>query len=178
MIAEKNPLKWLIAFAIVFIVIIASWVWYNEYIYSSGEEIFLKTRPLDPRDILRGDYVILSYEFEQSPLLQNFLKQNSFSYGEILFLSFDENGELTWVSKEKSHWGITLEVPVYDTWYGYEISTGISQYFVPQGTGLEIEKVRGDMQVLVKINPRGEARIVSLYYQGKEIDPKTFIAPN
>ena len=36
-------------------------------ILRSGEEILLKTAPVDPRDLLRGDYVILSYDVSTIP---------------------------------------------------------------------------------------------------------------
>ena len=32
-----------------------------------GTEVTLQTRPVDPRDFLRGDYVVLSYEISSLP---------------------------------------------------------------------------------------------------------------
>ena len=34
---------------------------------SQGREIILTVTPVDPRDLLRGDYVRLGYEISQSP---------------------------------------------------------------------------------------------------------------
>ena len=34
----------------------------------SGTEVLLKTAPVDPRDLLRGDYVALSYDISRVPL--------------------------------------------------------------------------------------------------------------
>ena len=36
-------------------------------ILRSGMEVLLKTAPVDPRDLLRGDYVILSYDISSVP---------------------------------------------------------------------------------------------------------------
>ena len=36
-------------------------------ILQSGTEVVLKTAPIDPRDLLRGDYVILNYEISSVP---------------------------------------------------------------------------------------------------------------
>lgn len=36
----------------------------EEYFLRTGTEILVQTRPVDPRDVFRGDFMILSYEFE------------------------------------------------------------------------------------------------------------------
>ena len=34
----------------------------REWIHSYGETVFLRTAPVDPRDLFRGDYVQLQYD--------------------------------------------------------------------------------------------------------------------
>jgi uncharacterized membrane-anchored protein len=36
-------------------------------ILRDGTEVTLQTRPVDPRDLLRGDYVVLRYDISQLP---------------------------------------------------------------------------------------------------------------
>jgi GDYXXLXY protein len=36
-------------------------------ILREGTEVTLQTRPVDPRDLLRGDYVVLGYDISQLP---------------------------------------------------------------------------------------------------------------
>ena len=36
-------------------------------ILREGREVTLQTRPVDPRDLLRGDYVVLGYDISQLP---------------------------------------------------------------------------------------------------------------
>ena len=36
-------------------------------ILREGREVTLQTRPVDPRDFLRGDYVVLSYDISSVP---------------------------------------------------------------------------------------------------------------
>ena len=50
---------------IIWFVIIAGFIGYKEYTLSQGQKILLKTIPLDPRDLFRGDYVVLNYEISQ-----------------------------------------------------------------------------------------------------------------
>jgi len=46
--------------ALLFVIIVR-----YEYVLNTGQEILMKTRPVDPRDILRGDYVILNYDLRE-----------------------------------------------------------------------------------------------------------------
>jgi uncharacterized membrane-anchored protein len=41
---------------------------YRQYWVSTGERIMLRTEPVDPRDIFRGDYVVLTYEISNLDL--------------------------------------------------------------------------------------------------------------
>ena len=43
-----------------------SWAGWHEYVRSQAPVIHLKTVPVDPRDLLRGDYMILRYEISDA----------------------------------------------------------------------------------------------------------------
>ena len=45
------------------LVIIAGMIGKSLYPLVTGTEVRLKTEPRDPRDLLRGDYVVLNYQF-------------------------------------------------------------------------------------------------------------------
>lgn len=45
-----------------FVIVMASGVWLHENLRTNGQQVILATVPVDPRDILRGDYVDLAYE--------------------------------------------------------------------------------------------------------------------
>jgi len=57
---EKKKLFLLIG--IFWLIIIIGFIAVKEFTLQTGEEVLLKTRPIDPRDLFRGDYVILNYE--------------------------------------------------------------------------------------------------------------------
>ncbi len=44
-----------------------SWAGWHEYSRDTGPTLLLQTRPVDPRDPLRGDYLILSYDISNPP---------------------------------------------------------------------------------------------------------------
>lgn len=44
------------------VVVLLGWAGYHEWVRTTAPTVRLKTLPVDPRDILRGDYMILNYE--------------------------------------------------------------------------------------------------------------------
>lgn len=179
---QKPPLKaliitiiWIVAF---FGVVIAI----QEYTLYTGEEIYLETAPVDPRDLLRWDYVTLRYAFESEDIVQNYITQNNLQDGSTLYLSFTKDSDGLWsvsaVSETRPSSGLFMQVQVQkQSWWRGSLQTGIGKYFVPEGTGRQIELVRSDMTVLAKIDKYGTAKIIDLYYQWEKINPKTFRAP-
>ena len=42
----------------------------REWVVRTGRTVFLRTAPVDPRDVMRGDYVRLNYEMSRVPHVQ------------------------------------------------------------------------------------------------------------
>ena len=92
----------------IWLAIVAIWIMQAEITLKTGREVLLKTVPVDPRDMLMGDYVILNYEISQVPIdnSQNFtcdinkvlyviLKTNSNNIASIKEVSYElPKGEL------------------------------------------------------------------------------------
>ena len=47
---------------IFWLIIIGGFVAYQEFTLKTGQEVLLKVQPVDPRDLFRGDYVVLRYD--------------------------------------------------------------------------------------------------------------------
>lgn len=150
-------------------------------ILANGAEILLKTAPVDPRDFLRGDYVVLNYDISSVPV--------STVTGGIPA----EAGEQTlWVRLKRQQdgfWGIVessfKELPAAsDTvvlrslpFYSYGLSSGetirveygIERYYVPEGEGRPLEEARneGVVSIAASISSSGAAQIRSLVVDGK-----------
>ena len=62
-----NLKKLTIIICIIWTVIVSFWVIKSEYILITGRKVLLKTIPVDPKDLLMGDYVILNYDISQVP---------------------------------------------------------------------------------------------------------------
>jgi uncharacterized membrane-anchored protein len=67
---------------------------YRQYWVSTGERILLRTEPVDPRDIFRGDYVVLTYEISNLDL--SALGSNEkFSNKERIYVVLDKDKDGT-----------------------------------------------------------------------------------
>jgi uncharacterized membrane-anchored protein len=126
----------------------------REYILHTGKIIYLRTAPVDPQDAFRGDYVHLDYEISNVPAssIRDGLKGEP-KHGERVYavLDVDENqvGQVRYVSDKRPDNELFIRGRVSNRWGG-AIQYGIEAFFVEQGKGREIEKLRGtrrDIQV-------------------------------
>ncbi|MDP6548874.1 MAG: GDYXXLXY domain-containing protein [Dehalococcoidia bacterium] len=139
----------------------------KEQTYRSGTTVVLQAAPVDPRSLLQGDYVNLNYEIA---LLPQYL--SDLPSGSAVFVSLVEKGDV-WE-------GIS-----YDTGKpsGKEVfikgfvgrpgmlEFGIGTYFVPEGTGLLIERAQ-DLKVRVAISSGGAALIKEVLVDGQPFEPR------
>ncbi len=127
----------------------------REYILKTGTIIHLRTAPVDPRDIFRGDYVRLNYDISRiaADTLKDVENFKEIKKGKKLYVGLKEgpNGlyEMTHAQFQKPEGGLYLAgrspnrykipQPGFPIWIHY----GIEAYFVEQGAGRAIEKRRG-----------------------------------
>lgn len=150
-------------------------------ILRSGTEVMLKTAPVDPRDLLRGDYVVLSYDISQVPVEKILGETPAVGEAEPLhvLLRKGPDGFATLVSAAFAPIApggpdevILVSDPV--TWYdgqtSLSVSYGIEAYYVPEGEGQALEAARGTeaLSVAVRVSREGEAQIRALYLDGRQ----------
>jgi uncharacterized membrane-anchored protein len=76
------------------VVLLIGIVAYRQYWVASGEKILLKTAPVDPRDIFRGDYINLRYEISTLDL-NNLGVKESFKPMEKVYIILEKNRDGT-----------------------------------------------------------------------------------
>jgi uncharacterized membrane-anchored protein len=156
-------------------------------ILREGREVTLQTRPVDPRDFLRGDYVELDYDitFVAAGALRN---QPVPGRNAPVFVKLAPTAEGFFEAVS-----VHLEpVPLADrevlirgrvisgTYCGsnryafcdkLRVRYGIERYFVPEGEGLEIERARDKRRVAIvaAVTPSGRAAIKRLQIDGKPV---------
>lgn len=176
------------------LLIFSGFILYKEYTLRTGTEVVLKTEPVDPRDLFRGDYVTLNYDISTLDLEEIQAEDLYFDYNDRIYLALAlENGygvpKKIYRNPPDDELYIkgTVKEVIYD-WEAYEDSAikeepylkelrveyGIESYFVPEGRGIEIESQqwtgREGVDVKVIVDRYGNAVIKSLLVEGKEIE--------
>ncbi|WP_456275913.1 GDYXXLXY domain-containing protein [Bacillus sp. AK128] len=134
-----------------------------------GEEIRLKTEPVDPRDIFYGDYVILHYTISTIPK-ELFVDSEELSYDEPVYVVLEQDGDYHQaVSVSRNEPNIEDDQIILKGRYLYNfneqelfIEYGFERYFIPEGTGVELEENRDNMEATIKIAPWGQMKIDEL----------------
>jgi uncharacterized membrane-anchored protein len=157
-------------------------------ILREGQDVLLQTRPVDPRDFLRGDYVVLAYNIS-SVKAGDLANKPSPDRNAVLYVKLAPNADGFYeaVSVHQEPVPVTgREVLIRGrTQYGSRCGTGtvrtfcenlqmkygIEKYFVPEGEGLAIESSRneGKVSVVAAVTPSGRAAIKRLLIDGKPV---------
>lgn len=178
-IMKKRGFKYLGAFLIL-VIILFSMTIQPMMAHGMGDEILIKTKPFDPRDLFRGDYVQLNYEINDISLDQldqeivNIKGEDSHNpyetlRGKKLYVLLKENDrfyEVDKVSLTKPTEGIFLKGKYgYPIWEdqsrekinpaakidGIRVEYTLDKYFVPENTGKELEEKARKGEVFAKI---------------------------
>ncbi len=154
-------------------------------ILRSGTEVLLKTAPVDPRDLLRGDYVILTYDI--SNISTTSISGTRPKEGEVARLNvrLKPGADGFWIVSQASFDPLAAEdgsvvllsLPI--TMYGWEwenagnlmVSYGIERFYVPEGEGKPIEDGRneGRVSVAARVSEDGQAQIRALMLDGEPL---------
>lgn len=132
----------------------------------AGTEVTLQTVPVDPRDLLRGDYVTLAYEISTPNSTARF------EVGDRVWVHLVESGD-RWVAQgvareRPDRWDAAIRGTVADR-SPLRVSYGIEAYFVPEGRGHEVERA-ADVDAVVSVDNAGRARLRYLIVDGARWD--------
>lgn len=163
--------KYLLMAALPLIVLIYTPV-SNAAVLLFGDSILLKTLPVDPRDILRGDYVNLEYEISIIPkdLLPEGLGKDGYGYGikwEDIYVSLEKDkdgiAKVSKVSAVRPPGGLYLKARLLPGWSAPRFDYNLGVYYIPEGTGRALEDAIRDAHVLADVRVfRGRAVIRKL----------------
>jgi len=166
--------KVFILIGIFWILIIGGFIFFKEFTLKTGEEILLKNIPVDPRDLFRGDYVILRYEISEIKTDELAFKGSDFEIGDDIFvlLNIDDTKQaiLSDIAKVKPEDKTFIKGTIkkaYDN--RLVIEYGIESYFVPENTGKEIERERENIYTKIALDGFGRAVIKNLVLDGEDI---------
>ena len=137
-------------------------VFSNEQLLSEGKVITLELAPVDPRSLIQGDYVRLQYEIGELelPVERNqgraylLLKENKDGIYQTIKV-FNRQIDPTKMKLAEDEVIMTGKYNGYD-----QIIFGIESYFVPEGTGLDVE--RNAKLAKVAVSKKGDSILLSV----------------
>lgn len=166
MMRNESIPKFLIAVSIPVIILLSMTV-FPLISYFFGEEILLETEPYDPRDIFRGDHVILNYKINNINIdkLPGEVKKDYKKYrNKKAYAVLKKTGtyyDVDYISIEKPKDGIFLscKLPRYYSFNPYLPDTekivrvyyNLDKFFVPENTGSVLEDMSRKGQLIARV---------------------------
>lgn len=149
----------------------------------SGREIVLPVRPVDPRDLFRGQYVRLGYDVSTVPL--RLIEGPRPVANEPFYVTIEQEDSGDWkpvrltatpprevgpkqvVLKSRTYYRFPTADP--SSVGSIQARYGIESYFVPEGEGPRLEGLARDRKIamLVAVDRKGNAALKGIIIDGK-----------
>lgn len=177
----KNKRNLFLIALIIPILFLLSMTWKPLWTLNAGTTVVLETIPVDPRDILYGDYVRLQFaveEFKEDVIEPALLKElKTQSYGKVIvYAVLQQEGDvygLKSVTADKPGGGVFLKGQMYR--YGGSINGAETIYYadflpdrfyVPENTGGQLEDLSRQGSLIAKM------KVYNGYSILQDIQPK------
>ncbi|MEY4488275.1 MAG: hypothetical protein RIQ79_783 [Verrucomicrobiota bacterium] len=129
--------RWVWLVVAVQVAFLLGWAGFHEVVRHTAPTVRLKTQPVDPRDILRGDYMTLNYDISRAPKPAWWKESQS---EDVFVVLRDEGGyavidtilETEPAADETRHW---VAAKASESNGSVRIEYGVERYFVPEGKG-------------------------------------------
>jgi uncharacterized membrane-anchored protein len=152
-------------------------------ILSNGAEVLLKTAPIDPRDLLRGDYVVLNYDISRVPAGTVVGGMPREAGERTLSVRLQKQADGFWGIAESSFGTlppkpdtVVLESLPFNYYpieadQAFQVDYGIERFYVPEGKGHDLEAARSDgrASVAARVSTTGVGQIRSLLIDGQPV---------
>lgn len=156
----KLAVGWVLAQVLFF----AGWAAVEQRRHTSGDLILVKTAPVDPRDLLSGQYLALSYEFSRPMPMRD--GAGDATDGEEVWVVLMRAGDFhvpAYAQRSRPTGLGRDEVAILGRRERWRTMFGIERYFVPEGTETPAQ---ADTTVRLRVGPDGVARIQQVLVRG------------
>lgn len=162
--------RWLAVVVALQALVLLGWAGYHEWNCATARTILLETRPVDPRDLLRGDYMVLDYKINSAPLPDG--PDKNAPPGREIWVQLRSAGRFyvvaatSWTPIESSGDGIVVRGRIGDRRLLGKVTVdyGIEKFFVPEGKGRPKFK---EMVVEATVSTQGRLGIKRLLLDGQ-----------
>jgi uncharacterized membrane-anchored protein len=142
------------------------WAGYHETVRRTAPTVLLKTRPVDPRDILRGDYMILSYEISRAE--KTVVRADNLT-GDVYVMLKPEGKyhvieEVLSEEPDATEPRMWVKATAQGGFGDLRLDYGIERYFVPEGQGRPSFKL---MEIEASVSAQHRLYIHRVFLDGK-----------
>ncbi|RMD67910.1 hypothetical protein D6817_00190 [Candidatus Pacearchaeota archaeon] len=176
--------KFILAIALQVFIIFAIVV-FKMAVLAGGTEVLLKVEPVDPRDILRGDYARFQYDI--SDLNLYLFDNQQVRNGDTVYVILRQNGKY-WTAQKVQTTKPTADGQVFikgrvasgglesqaeffprDRFQGFHVRVvyGIEEYYIPEGSGHGVDFWNAEAAAKVAVDANGNAALKQIYVNGK-----------
>ena len=160
-------MRWKLAvvWVVLQVLFFAGWAATEQRRQAIGTPLLVRTAPVDPRDLLRGQYLALSYEFSRLQRVRDV--ERELGEGEEIWVVLRPDGEFhvpDHATYERPSALPSGQIAILGRRERWRFVFGVEQYFVPEGTATPLQK---DTTVRLRVGKDGKARIESVLVQGK-----------
>jgi uncharacterized membrane-anchored protein len=157
------------------VILLVSIAGYRQYWVHAGEKVLLKTIPVDPRSLFRGDYVRLRYEISDIDT-EKLPGDDGFVFNDTIYVTLEKKEDGAYGASKVSRatpeeWPFIRGRVRYEHGSTLEVDYGIESYFVEEGKGIEIETApeTKELKVEASVLKSGKATISSLIMDGNRL---------
>ncbi|MBO6901769.1 MAG: GDYXXLXY domain-containing protein [Rhizobiaceae bacterium] len=170
-----------LAVAVIQIGVLASMIVSRAAILRDGREVVLEVHPVDPRDLLRGDYVRIGYNISSLPkeIFEGVSGETGDVDGSAVFVRLEAGeggiwnavsarfGEPPSAARAQNQVDIRGATPIGNVSQAQLIAVdyGIERFYLPEGEGKSIEEGLGErpFRMIVAVDDSGAAQIKAFY---------------
>jgi uncharacterized membrane-anchored protein len=150
-------------------IFLVGWAGYHEWLRRTAPVITLKVLPVDPRDIVRGQYFTLGYEIARVPVPADFKREA----GAAVWIGLREEGGFAHAiaafdnrEDASAMFAIVARATVVHSLSSTDLRVryGIEEYYVPEGT--PTPRI-ADLVVKATVSPEGKLNLKQVLLDGR-----------
>lgn len=174
----RHPYAGALASGLLFTLILGYMVVDRVRLIKGGQEIVLPIRPVDPRDLFKGDFVRLGFDISRVDRKLLPVDVVNAKRETVVYVTIERDAADKWqpvaVATALSSKVAPNQIVIQGRSNRYvpeAIRYGLERYYLPEGTGGRIEDMARKSQIsaIVAVDAKGRAAIKGLVQDGKRI---------
>lgn len=165
--------KFILAVALQVVIVFAIII-FKLSVLTGGTDVLLKIAPVDPRDLLRGDYATFQYDIS---IIDSYYANNQqIRNGDTVYVVLRQGGKYHTVQNVQKTQPTSNELfikgKVESGGSRFHVVYGIEQYFIPEDEGRNFSFWNKEAAARVAVDNNGNAALKQIYVDDKPWPPR------